>query len=65
MEAAALDVMTAEPPGKNQTLLQARSIIITPHIAWATKEARIRPLEIAAGNLEARQSGAPVYAVYC
>lgn len=65
MEGAALDIMPAEPPGENQTLLQERNIIITPHIAWATKEARIRIWGIAAGNLEAWQSGAPVHAVYC
>ncbi len=60
---AAVDVMTSEPPAEDNPLLNARNIIITPHIAWATKEARTRLLDIVCGNLAAWQNGAPVNTV--
>ncbi len=56
---AAADVMTAEPPKEDNPLFGAKNIIITPHIAWATKEARTRLLDIVAENLAAWQAGAP------
>jgi len=57
---AAVDVMTCEPPAEDNALLGAKNIIITPHIAWATREARTRLLQIVEKNLAAWQSGAPV-----
>jgi len=48
---AAIDVMTNEPPNKNNQLLCAKNIIITPHIAWATIEARERLINVAYDNL--------------
>jgi len=48
---AALDVLSEEPPGKNNPLLTARNCHITPHIAWATYAARKRLLQVAVDNV--------------
>lgn len=60
---AAVDVVSAEPIKKDNPLLTAKNIIITPHIAWAPKESRIRLLDIAVANLEKFLSGKPVNVV--
>ena len=53
---AAADVLSVEPPMGNP-LLDAPNMLITPHIAWATKEARQRLMQMAEENLEAFLEG--------
>jgi glycerate dehydrogenase len=56
---AGLDVLSTEPPPAANPLITAKNCLITPHIAWATREARARLLELAVGNLRAFLSGQP------
>lgn len=55
--AAGLDVLMVEPPSRENPLIGARNCNITPHIAWATREARTRLLQIAVGNLHSYLQG--------
>ena len=56
---AGLDVMTDEPPKPDCPLLSAKNCIITPHIAWASRDARLRLVRIVAENLAAFLAGHP------
>lgn len=60
---AAVDVVSTEPIKMENPLITAKNIIITPHIAWAPKEARERLMNIATDNLEQFLAGHPVNVV--
>ena len=63
LRAYCADVVTEEPPKADHPLLHAPNAFITPHIAWATVEARKRLLQTAIGNVEAFVNGHPVNVV--
>jgi len=57
------DVLTKEPPSEDNPLLKEPNAFITPHIAWASTEARARLLKVAIGNVRAFLNGKPQNAV--
>jgi glycerate dehydrogenase len=60
---AGLDVLSTEPPGQDNPLLQAKNCLITPHIAWATYEARFRLMKVVVQNLQSFLQGNPLNVV--
>ena len=60
VSAAGLDVTSIEPIQEDNPLLNAKNCFITPHIAWAPLQTRIRLMNIAVENLKAFISGAPI-----
>ncbi len=63
VQAAGLDVVSAEPIKPDNPLLGLDNCIITPHISWAPREARQRLMDIAVKNLRAFIDGSPVNVV--
>jgi glycerate dehydrogenase len=57
------DVMSQEPPQADNPLLQCPNAFLTPHIAWATFEARQRLMQIAIDNVQAFLKGKPINVV--
>jgi glycerate dehydrogenase len=56
---AGLDVLSVEPPAADNPLLSAKNCLVTPHMAWATREARSRLMELVVENVEAFVAGSP------
>ena len=57
------DVMCAEPPAADNPLFDEPNAFITPHVAWATKEARERLMDIAESNIQSFLNGCPINVV--
>lgn len=57
VSAAGLDVLSVEPPKDGNPLIGLPNCVITPHIAWITKESRVRLINTAVANLESYLSG--------
>ena len=56
---AGLDVLTEEPPASGSPLIGAPHCVITPHNAWASREARCRLMQMVADNINAYLAGKP------
>ncbi len=56
---AGLDVLSEEPPVSGSPLIEAKNCLVTPHNAWAAREARERLLNIAIENLRRWSEGSP------
>ena len=61
---AGCDVLTVEPPARGNPLLAAKNIIITPHSAWHTREARQKLIDETAANIAAFIAGTPRNVVF-
>ena len=63
LRAYCADVVSEEPPKADHPLLTCENAFITPHIAWATNEARTRLISVATENVKAFVDGKPVNVV--
>lgn len=63
LRAYCADVLTDEPPVRDCRLFNETNVYITPHLAWATHEARTRLIRVAEANLRAFIEGNPVNVV--
>jgi len=59
LRAFCADVLTEEPPKADNPLLRCENAYITPHIAWASSEARVRLLDVSINNVRAFIDGKP------
>ena len=58
---AGLDVLTEEPPKNGNPLLgDVKNLIVTPHVAWSSREARQRLIDITAENIKSFREGNPI-----
>ena len=57
IQAYCTDVMSVEPPHLDNPLLHEKNAFITPHLGWATIEARMRLMDIADENIRSYQKG--------
>jgi glycerate dehydrogenase len=57
---AGIDVFSQEPPPEDHPLLAAKNVVLTPHIAWASLEARERLMQVSAENILRFQEGNPI-----
>lgn len=57
---AGIDVLSIEPPTQGNPLFSAKNCVITPHIGWATREARQRLMDITVHNLTSFIKGSPI-----
>lgn len=57
------DVLSSEPPSASNPLIGAPNAFITPHVAWATIEARLRLMDIAVNNIKSFLAGSPINVV--
>lgn len=60
---AAVDVVSSEPITADNELLGCENIIITPHIAWAPREARQRLMDITVENIRGYLLGNPIHVI--
>ena len=56
---AGIDVLTTEPPSSGNILLHAKNIIITPHSAWSTRQARQKLIDETVINIRSFINGQP------
>ena len=63
LQAYCADVLSEEPPKADNPLLECDNAFITPHIAWATHEARSRLVDVVINNVIAFVNGHPVNVV--
>ena len=59
LTAAALDVLSVEPPPPDHPLIGMPNCVITPHTAWSTFEARRRIMEVTFENIQGFLKGKP------
>lgn len=63
LRGAGIDVLDMEPMRPGHPYLTAKNCYITPHVAWAAYEARVRLIDRVAENLRAFMKGAPIHKV--